>query len=127
MPAPLAVDLRKRVVEAVLKGNTYEEAAVRFGVGRASVSRWKALWRDTGNLDPKPTGGSESSLDADARAVLDWLVWSHPDATLAELVDMMEYELGLCTNDSTLSRVLDEMGLTRKKRRSSTIDARTKT
>jgi transposase len=127
MPAPLSVDLRKRVLEAIADGATYPEVAARFGIGTASVSRWLTRLRTTGNVEAKPTGGRKSSLDDDARSVLRWLVWSQPDATLQQLVEMLEYETGHRTNDSTLSRVLAEMGLTRKKSRSSTTDARTKT
>jgi transposase len=80
--------------------------------------------RESGSIAPQPMGGSKSPLDDDTREVLRWLVWSQPDATLRELLLRLEHETGVRTNDSTLSRVLKEMGLTRKKSRSSTIGGR---
>ena len=71
-------------------------------------------------------GGSKSALDDKARLVLRGFVLAEPDVTLARLVDLM-FDAGFRTNDSTLSRVLSEMGLTRKKRRSSTTGAWTTT
>ena len=126
MPAPLSNDLRVRVIEGVENGETYEEVAARLCIGRASVSRVLRRWRETGKVDAKPTGGSVSPIDEDARAVLEWLVWSQPDATLERLVQLMHEETGIHTNDSTLSRVLAKMGLTRKKKRSSTTVASTR-
>lgn len=70
--------------------------------------------------------GGKSSLDDKARLILRDLVLAEPDVTLARLVDLMS-EAGVSTNDSSLSRVLAEMGLTRKKKRSSTTDVWTKT
>lgn len=128
MPAPISPDLRIRAVESVLSGeNSYEEAASQFSVGRASISRWLSQYRRTGSLEPLPMGGSVSKIDDDAREVLSWLAYSHPDATLAELLELLKHEIGLETNDSTLSRVLKEMGLTRKKRGSGTRVAKTRT
>lgn len=117
MPAALSTDLRLRVVKAVESGVTYEEAASIFEVGRASVSRWVRQWREKKNLEPRPCGGSKSPLDEeDASTVLRWLVESDPDATLDELVSRLKAELGLQTNDSSVSAALSRMGLTRKKK-----------
>ena len=127
LPGPVSVDLRKRVVEAVDNGLTYADAATQFRVGAASVSRWLALFRRTGSVEPLPMGGSEPILGEDARAVLDWLVTSSPDATLEELVDQLDEELGVRVGLSTMSRTLRTMGYTRKKKRSSTTAGRTPT
>ena len=43
MSRALSVDLRVRVLGAVLAGATHREAADRFGVSAASVSRWRKL------------------------------------------------------------------------------------
>ena len=40
MPSALSVDLRCRVVCAVVSGASCHQAAERFGVSVASVSRW---------------------------------------------------------------------------------------
>ena len=117
---PSSVDLRKRVVEGVENGLTYEDSASQFDVGRASVSRWLALIRKTGSLEPKAMGGSKSKLGETEREVLKFLVSQAPDATQAELADQLEAELGIRVHGTTVSRALKAMGLTRKKSRSST-------
>jgi transposase len=105
------------VVNALEEGATYDEVAERFGVGRASVSRWYRQWRSTKDLTPRSPGGSTSPLDEeDAREVLQWLVDSSPDATLAQLVDGLFHHLGLRTNDSSVCEALKRMGITRKKK-----------
>lgn len=127
MAGPVSVDLRRRVVEAVHNGATYREAASRFDVGEASVSRWLALARRHGSLEPKAMGGSVSSFGDDQRTVLEYLVWQAPDATLAELSDQVEKEFGIRVSVSTVSRVLIAMGISRKKSPSSTTAEETPT
>ncbi|WP_374788856.1 helix-turn-helix domain-containing protein, partial [Brucella oryzae] len=43
MSKALSVDLRTRVLAAVSAGASHREAAERFGVGVASVGRWRNL------------------------------------------------------------------------------------
>lgn len=117
MPGPLSGDLRSRVVEAVLKGASYDEAAERFGVGRASVSRWMRRHRETGNLAPFPMGGARGGLDAADLAAIAELVKEAPDQTIAELTDGFQAKAGKTTSTSALSRGLAKLGLTRKKKR----------
>lgn len=57
MSKALSVDLRTRVLAAVAAGATHLEAAARFGVSAARVSRWRRLAREKGALRPGPLGG----------------------------------------------------------------------
>jgi transposase len=43
MSRALSVDLRVRVLAAVSEGLTHRQAGERFGIGAASVSRWRNL------------------------------------------------------------------------------------
>jgi len=52
MSKALSVDRRTRVLAAVAEGATHREAAERFGVSAASVSRWLALQRERGDVLP---------------------------------------------------------------------------
>jgi transposase len=124
MPGPLSNDLRKRVVEAVENGDTYEDVAARFAVGRASVSRWWRRWRGTGNVDPKVSGGRKPALDMASTETLLSLVVAQPDATLMKLVELLVVK-GIFTNRKAVSKTLVKMGFTRKKKASSTTDERT--
>src|SRR6266508_2815274 len=50
-----SVDLRERVVRAFEVGEmTDHEVAALFGIGEATVHRWKRRRRETGSLDPLP-------------------------------------------------------------------------
>ena len=42
----ISTDLRVRVLAAVTEGATHRQAAARFGVSAASVSRWRTLVRE---------------------------------------------------------------------------------
>ncbi|MGF2225886.1 helix-turn-helix domain-containing protein [Brucella sp. NF 2653] len=70
MSKALSVDLRTRVLAAVSTGASHREAAERFGVGVASVSRWRNLQLEKGNVRPGPIGGDRSSHKTEAHADL---------------------------------------------------------
>lgn len=55
MSKALSVDLRVRVLAAVSAGATHREAAERFGVSAASVSRWRNLQLRQGDVRPWPS------------------------------------------------------------------------
>ena len=65
MSRALSVDLRVRVLGAVSAGATHREAADRFGVSAASVSRWRKLEREQGDPRPGRLGGDRRSLRHD--------------------------------------------------------------
>ena len=70
MSKALSVDLRSRVVAAVKAGASHREAAARFGVSAASVSRWRRLDPEQGDVRPGPLGGDRRSGRVEAQAEL---------------------------------------------------------
>ena len=72
MSRALSVDLRVRVLGAVSAGATHREAADRFGVSAASVSRWRKLEREQGDPRPGRLGGDRRSdrIEAHHQAVM---------------------------------------------------------
>ena len=70
MPTTLSVDLRQRVASAVSAGVTCRQAAERFGVSRASASRWSQQKQRVGHVAPKPLGGDQRSRRIEAHADL---------------------------------------------------------
>ncbi|SDH24431.1 helix-turn-helix domain-containing protein, partial [Pelagibacterium luteolum] len=70
MSKALSLDLRTRVLAAVASGLSHRQAAERFGVSAASVSRWRARQRDQGAPLPKALGGDRRSGRIDACKVL---------------------------------------------------------
>ena len=86
MSKALSVDLRIRDLAAVEAGASHRQAAERFGVSAASVSRWRALTRKKGEPRPGPLGGDRRSGRIEAqggliRAILE----ERPDITVEEL------------------------------------------
>ena len=117
MPSALSVDLRQRVVSAVAGGATCREAAERFGVSRASVSRWSQQKQRVGHVAPKPLGGDQRSQRIEAHAALILQTYeARPQIFLRELRDALQ-EKGVTVSTSSLSRFLARHRISRKKGR----------
>ena len=56
MTRPYSVDLRARIVQALLSGEPIRSVAARFGVGVSCVPRWTARYRKTGSVAPYAAG-----------------------------------------------------------------------
>ena len=86
MTTPLSLDLRVRVLSAVASGLSHRQAAERFGVSAASVSRWRALERERGEAKPRRMGGDQRSrlIERHAELILS-LYEAERDITLQEL------------------------------------------
>ena len=117
MSKALSVDLRTRVLAAVAAGATHREAAARFGVSAASVSRWRRLERETGAVRPGPLGGDRRSgrIEAQADLVLGLLAET-PDITVEEL-RLALVERGHSFGYGTLQRFFARRRISRKKDR----------
>ena len=58
MGKPYSVDLRERVVAAVMEGGlSRHRAAARFGVGISTAINWVRRFRETGSVAPSQMGG----------------------------------------------------------------------
>ncbi len=116
MSKALSLDLRTRVLAAVSEGASHREAALRFGVSAASVSRWRALVRTQGDARPGPLGGDRRSGRVEAQADLILRVLAEtPDATIEELRAALAGH-GQSFGYGTLRRFFQRRGITRKKR-----------
>lgn len=116
MSRALSVDLRERVLKAVAAGATHREAAVRFGVSAASVSRWRAVMRERGDARPKALGGDRRSgrIDAHREAIIDAL-GPEADRTIEEVRQVLR-DQGLIFSFGSLQRFFVRHDITRKKR-----------
>lgn len=116
MSRALSVDLRIRVLGAVAGGSTHREAAERFGVSAASVSRWRTRERERGTPEPKMLGGDRRSgrIEAHKGAVLAAL-GSEKDATIEEVRVRLAGD-GLAFGFGTIQRFFKRHKITRKKR-----------
>lgn len=96
---------------------SYEEVAEQFSVGRASVSRWLRLKRESGDVAPRPRGGGRKRLIGEAEEkALDKLVLAHPDWTEKEFAKALSEALGSQYGESTVGRAIRRLGYGVKKR-----------
>ena len=116
MSKALSLDLRVRVLAAVQAGATHRQAAERFGVSAASVSRWRAREREQGDARPKALGGDRRSkrIEACGEAVLSAL-GPDGDATIEEVRRTLAAR-GLSFGFGTIQRFFARHAITRKKR-----------
>lgn len=128
MARALSLDLRRRVVAAVLAGSSCRSAAARFGVGVSSAIRWVARVREEGDCLAKTRGGNHRShrIDAHRALILGW-VKVEPDLTLAELSARLADEVGYGPPVSVVHRFFKRHGVTRKKRRRTRLSKTAKT
>jgi len=116
MSKALSVDIRERALAFVAAGATHREAAERFEVSAASVSRWRALERDQGDVRPKALGGDRKSgrIDVHKAAIVEAL---GPDADRSiEETRLVLREQGLIFSFGSLQRFFVRHAITRKKR-----------
>jgi transposase len=107
-------DLRKRVVDAVERGDgSLRQIARRFLVSVSFVTRLLRHYRTTGSLKPKPhAGGRQPALGPAQLEQLQALVREKPDATLEEL----RHRLGADCSTMAIVRALKKLKITRKKK-----------
>jgi transposase len=117
MSKALSLDLRQRVVAAVCdEGLSHRAAAARFKVSPASISRWRALERQSGALRPGPLGGDRRSAATEAHASLILRTFeARRDMTIEELRGELASQ-GLRLGYGTLWRFFARHRLTRQKR-----------
>jgi transposase len=117
MTKPLSIDLRERLISAVEGSMSRRAAAERFGVAASTAINWVARWRQTGSVRPHRQGGDYRShrIEAHAEEILG-LIEDVPDITLAEIAVHLERAHGLKVAQSTVWRLLDRRGMTKKPR-----------
>ena len=118
-------DLRRRIVAAYQSGDySQDEIAELFGVSQKSVSNFVTRFEQTGSPDQLAHGGGrQAELDDQARLFIRQQVEQDNDITLASLCQLVEQTLPSKVSISTMSRVLQELDLPRKKRQSKPVSA----
>lgn len=114
---PYSNDLRRRIVEAYDSGEySLDEVAELFSVSPATVKNFVRRNRLTGSADALPhAGGRKSALNEKARNFLCELVRQNNDLTLAQLCRRVKARHKKPVSVPTIGRLLQTMGLPRKK------------
>ena len=62
MPKPCSLDLRMRLLEAVIAGASRREAADCFDVSASSAVKWLQLWQETGSVAAEADRGEHFAV-----------------------------------------------------------------
>ena len=112
------MDLRERVLAAIDRGMQRSEVVSTFDVSLASLKRWLASRRDTGDFKPRPpSGGPEASFTPALDEELRTQVAAFPDATLPEHAERWNAAHSSSISQWTIGRAIRRLGLSRKKSR----------
>ena len=125
MARPYSMDLRERVVAAVVKdGMSCHAAAARFGVAASSAIKWVQRVRATGSAAPSKMGGYKPNILSGANR--DWLLErAAKDFTLRGLVAELA-ERGVKVDYVQVWRFVHAEGLSFKKKRTARRTAATR-
>ena len=115
MPAPISLDLRRRIVRAVERGSSIREAARRFAVSPSMAIKLMQRVRATGSPAPARYGGHRRPLLAAHEGEIAALVEASPDLTLAELQAEIARRSGVLAGRTTIHNTLRRLGLRHKK------------
>jgi transposase len=114
MAKPYSMDLRERVVAAIMAGQRREAVSRRFEISLSSVGRYIRRFREKGALAPDKFGGHKRhSLAGEEEQLREWIK-ERPDMTLAEIKDRL-HEGGIDVGRTAISNFLRHLGLSYKK------------
>jgi transposase len=114
MAKPYSDDFRQKVMQAIeLDSLKKSEAAQLFNISRNTINLWFQRQAETGDVKAKPLQASGRN-----RCITDWdkfraFVKAHGDKTQAEMAQLWPGQI----SQRTISRALQKIGHTRKKKR----------
>lgn len=98
----LSLDLRERIVAAVVAGASVQEVADRFCVSHDSVRRLQLKQERGESLAPRPRLGRARRIGAEDEAALVALVEANPSQTIEEMSVLWEQQTGVLLPRSTM-------------------------
>ena len=113
-----SLDLRTRIVAAVDRQvESQGKVAGLFGVSRTFVKKLLRQRREEGDLAPRPhSGGQRPKVNVrQAEVVRAYILDVKDDASLREVQGYIARQLRVKISEATVSRLLQRLGLPRKK------------
>lgn len=114
---------RERALGALDRGHSLTAVADLFGVGTATLKRWRRQRRETGALAPHPKPGRPPRIAPTQHAAVVAQVQTRPDATLAEHCAAWAAATTVRVSPATMCRLLQKLHLPLKKNTSSPVSA----
>src|SRR6266511_1953986 len=111
-----SLDLRQRMLAAIDRGMARSEAVSTFQVSLATLKRWLAKRRDTGDLTPGLPPGLTATITPVQEPLLRAQLEAYPGATLAAHAGRWNAALGSRLTQWTVGRAIRRIGWSRKKR-----------
>lgn len=114
MAKAYSYDLRQKLMQAIeLDGMKKSEASEVFNISRNTINLWFQRKAETGDVQLKPRVTASPK-----QKITDWekfraFAKEHQDKTQAEMAQLWDGDI----SSRTISRALQKLGLTRKKRR----------
>jgi len=115
MPAAYSMDLRTRILEDVLAGMTYADAARKHKVSAEFVRQFHRRFEATQEIEPRPPINKIVPFHQRYSEQIRTLTQDNPSITLHQLRD----KLGIRVSIGTLWNVLQKLKITFKKNFSS--------
>src|SRR4028119_1537451 len=107
-----SVDLRERIVEAVLEHRfSIREAAKTFRVGHATVERYLRRFRERGELTTCKPPGRPSRVDDKQLGALRKQPEACDELTLMEHCELWEHDTGMKASYVTMHRISKRLGI----------------
>lgn len=114
MAKPYSLDLRERMVRAVLSGQSRHEVARMFDVSASCVIKLMQWLAVTGSFEPRKFGGHKRFALTEHEDKVRAFVAERPDLTITELWQKIT-TLGIKVGRSAVGRFLLHLNLTFKK------------
>lgn len=114
---PYSIEFRQKILEVREQENfSIRKLAERFCVAPSFVQKLLKQYKETGNLHPRPQGGSpEPKLKPEQLIDLVEIIETHNDATLEELCDLLDEKLQVRVSRATMGRITQKLNLSVKK------------
>ena len=103
--------LRKKVIEYLIEGNSYEKASKLFKISVSAIGRWYRKYKKEGNYVAKKRGGSKRKIDLE---LLQHYVNTNENMTLKAASKIFKVSI------FTISHWLKRLGYSYKKKTSPT-------
>ncbi len=108
-------NLRERIIRSWQTGKKQAWLVETFGVSIATVRRYIARYKATGNVAATVQKRMEPRISSVHHAALEALVTRLPQAQLPEYCAVWAQETGIVVSPKTMSRMLVRLGLRQKK------------
>lgn len=112
-----SVDLREKVLRAVDQGYARQEIVNLLAVSPATIRRYLKQRRETGSVMPKTIPGRPPKKLGPLQAELVAQLQAHDDVRLEDHCQLWEQSHGVKVSIATMSRAIQRVGWTWKKRR----------